>query len=127
MRVNLFNAVYYAERYPDLKAAGLTTEEQLRDHFEQHGAEEGRQCSPLPVNLDLYAASNPDLAAAGLTTKRQLWEHLENFGVGEMRSFSPLIDLKFYQESNPDLASLNSEQLLEHLVTYGIAEERQFS
>ncbi|MBW4495219.1 MAG: pre-peptidase C-terminal domain-containing protein [Oscillatoria princeps RMCB-10] len=127
MSAKLFDARYYADLNPDLKAAGLTTEKQLRDHFDQYGVEEGRQCSPLPVDLDFYAASNPDLKAAGLTTKQQLWDHLEKFGMGEMRKFSPLIDLKFYQESNPDLASLSSEQLVEHLQTYGIAEERQFS
>lgn len=71
-----------------------------------------------------YAGGNPDLIAAGLTTEKQLFNHFQKFGLNEGRGFSPLVDLKFYQSNNPDLANFNNQQLWEHLQSYGIAEGR---
>lgn len=39
----VFDHVFYAAKYPDLAAAGLTTREQLESHWLTHGAKEGRQ------------------------------------------------------------------------------------
>lgn len=41
----VFNAVYYANRYPDLVNAGLTTEQLLFNHFLANGMAEQRQAS----------------------------------------------------------------------------------
>ncbi|MBW4497536.1 MAG: phosphatase PAP2 family protein [Oscillatoria princeps RMCB-10] len=123
MSVQLFDPDFYATGNPDLAAAGITTPQQLLQHFQTQGLSEHRQFSPF-ADLNFYRAKNPDLASL---TNEQLFNHLEQFGVAENRQFSPLIDLNFYRASNPDLAGLNSEQLLKHLQTFGIAEGRAFS
>ncbi|MFB2838861.1 hypothetical protein [Floridanema evergladense] len=74
-----------------------------------------------------YAGGNPDLIAAGLTTEKQLFNHFQEFGLNEGRGFSPLVDLKFYQSNNPDLANFNNQQLWEHLQLNGFFENRNCS
>ena len=46
MSVNLFDSAYYRAANSDLAAAGITTDEQLFDHFLNSGIEEGRPSSP---------------------------------------------------------------------------------
>lgn len=123
MSVQLFDPDFYATGNPDLTAAGITTPQQLLQHFQTKGLSEHRQFSPF-ADLNFYRAKNPDLAGF---TNEQLFNHLEQFGLAEHRQFSPLIDLNFYRASHSDLAGLDSEQLLKHLQTFGIAEGRAFS
>ncbi len=126
MVANLFDANFYRIANPDLAAAGITTDPQLRDHFLQFGANEGRRFSPF-INLAYYRTSNPDLATAGLTTNRQAFEHLEQFGLAEGRRFSVVFNPAFYRSRNPDLpaAGLTSnEQLYEHYRNFGVNEGR---
>lgn len=59
----VFNPTYYASRYPDLKAAGLTTEAQLRSHFVNHGMAEARQGIDT-FNVLAYKNRYADLQAA---------------------------------------------------------------
>lgn len=113
----------YASLYPDLEAAGLTTEQQLLEHLQNVGVAEGRQFS-LFLDLQFYGNSNSDLA--GLNNE-QLLDHLQNFGLAEGRQFSPFVDLDFYRANNTDLAGLSNQQLVEHLRNFGIDEGRQFS
>jgi hypothetical protein len=129
MVANVFDAAFYAAKNQDLGRAGLTTEAQLSQHFQQFGLAEGRAFSPY-VDLKFYASCNPDLAAAGLTSNAQLYEHLTNFGIREKRVISPFVDLGFYDANNTDLAAAgltNGEQLFEHLKQFGAREERRFS
>ena len=56
----IFDAKQYATMYPDLKDAGLTTEDQLWAHFINRGIWEFRQPSSM-FNVDCYASQNPDL------------------------------------------------------------------
>ncbi|MGI2909130.1 proprotein convertase P-domain-containing protein [Tolypothrix sp. VBCCA 56010] len=129
MTINLFDANFYRASNPDLTAAGLTTDAQLFQHFQNFGLNEGRSFS-LFANLSLYRASNPDLATAGINTNRQLLDHLQNFGVLEGRQFSEFVDVNFYLDANPDVAqafSNNREQALQHLNDNGLSEGRLFS
>ncbi|MBW4494515.1 MAG: hypothetical protein KME26_15810 [Oscillatoria princeps RMCB-10] len=129
MAKDLFDVNYYRQVNPDLAAAGLTADQQLRLHFQQFGLNEGRPFSPL-INLNFYRQANPDLKAAGLTTNKQLFEHLQNFGLQEGRKFSPFIDLEYYLEANPDLQQAfkgNLEQAYDHLLLSGLAEQRNLS
>lgn len=59
----VFNAAYYRGRYPDLAAAGLTSDDQLWNHFTMCGIMEARQaCDAFdPVR---YRNTQPDLVAA---------------------------------------------------------------
>lgn len=123
MTVNLFNAAFYQSVNPDLAVAGLTTQEQLFEHFQAFGLREGRAFLPL-VDLNFYRENNADLAAFD---NQQLFEHLQTHGIAEGRTFSRWINLSFYRENNRDLANFNNQQLFEHLQTNGIGEGRRFS
>jgi hypothetical protein len=125
MTINLFNTNLYRSLYPDLAAAGLTTDAQLRSHFLNFGANEGRTFSQF-ISLSYYRSSNLDLGAAGLTTNRQLFEHLENFGAKEARRASIAFNPAFYKSRNQDLVAvgLNDEQLFQHYENFGLSEGR---
>jgi len=127
--IDLFDPSYYAYENPELAAAGIDSDEELRDHFQEYGLQENRQFSPF-VDLDYYRNKYPDFAAAGLTTTAQLLAHLETYGIQENRQFSPFVDWQYYRNLYPDLAAAvltETAQLLEHLQTYGVAENRRFS
>ncbi|MFB2923243.1 C2 family cysteine protease [Aerosakkonema funiforme] len=129
MSIDLFDASYYQAANPDLAKAGITTEAQLRAHFERVGLNEGREFSPF-VNLNVYRASNGDLQAAGLTTNQQLLAHLQNKGVAEGRNFSQFGDINFYLQSNNDVNQFfqgNRELAFQHLRNNGVKEGRLFS
>lgn len=126
MAANLFDANFYRAANPDLAAAGLTTDGQLRSHFDNFGLNEGRRFS-LFADLNFYRASNSDLASFN---NRQLFDHLQNNGVQEGRQFSPFVDLDYYLSFNPDLTQVYSgskEGALDHLQRFGLDEGRQFS
>lgn len=58
-----FDAVYYADRYPDLKAAFGYDQLALLNHFTTCGLSEGRQASPV-FDINYYRTAYPDLIAA---------------------------------------------------------------
>ncbi|HEY9851206.1 MAG TPA: hypothetical protein V6D28_17190 [Leptolyngbyaceae cyanobacterium] len=125
MSVNLFNANLYRSLYPDLARAGLTTDEQLRQHFLTNGVNEGRRFSSY-IDLNYYSLSYPDLHRAGLTTNRQLFEHLENAGANEGRRVGVAFNPNYYRAIYQDLAAagLTNEQLYQHYENNGIKEGR---
>ena len=59
----VFDATYYANRYPDLRAAGLTTSAQLLNHFINNGMKEKRQANDV-FNVDVYRNRYADLRLA---------------------------------------------------------------
>ncbi|MBD2077324.1 PPC domain-containing protein [Phormidium sp. FACHB-592] len=129
MAIDLFDVDAYRAANTDLGAAGLTTDEQLTQHFQNFGVNEGRFFSFF-ANLSVYRSSNPDLVAAGLTSNQQLLGHLQNFGVAEGRRFSQYVDIDFYRNLNGDVNQAyggNRELILEHLSIFGIEEGRWFS
>lgn len=56
----VFNPTFYAAKYPDLAAAGLTTPQQLATHWLNFGIREGRQGSAEFHSIS-YANKNPGL------------------------------------------------------------------
>jgi len=126
MAVDLLDISFYSQANPDLALAGLTTDDQLRNHFFQSGLGEGRQFSPV-VNLNFYRASNPDLTPSILPQNADLYNHLSNYGVAEGRRFSPFYDAGFYKTNNADLGNLDNETVFNHLQSNGINEGRRFS
>ncbi|MFB2836200.1 pre-peptidase C-terminal domain-containing protein [Floridanema evergladense] len=125
MAVNLFDARSYASLNPDLAVAGITSPQQLENHYRTTGINEGRLASPF-VDLRYYGRSNPDLGRAGLTTNTQLLSHLENFGANEGRRSSVTFSPNFYKSVNTDLAAVgfNNEQLYKHFTEIGLSEGR---
>ena len=79
----MFDAAFYAARYPDVAEA----REDLLDHFIRFGGAEGRHPS-LSFNSKWYLTKNPDVAAAGLNPLVHYLEH----GRDEGRRRRSLVD-----------------------------------
>ncbi|MCU0517577.1 MAG: nuclear transport factor 2 family protein [Oscillatoria sp. Prado101] len=125
MAIDLFDAQYYAAQNPDLAAAGIDTEAELRDHFQRYGLLEGRKFSAW-VDLDYYRNSYSDLENFNYA---DLLNHLENNGVREGRRFSQAFELNYYLANNADLNQAfggDEELAFQHLITQGINENRVF-
>ncbi len=56
----VFDATYYANRYPDLKKTYGTNESALRNHFLNFGIHEGRQ-GAVTFNADYYMMCHPEI------------------------------------------------------------------
>ncbi len=122
----LFNATYYANKYPDLKAAYGYNATSLYTHYLQYGIKEGRSASPVfdPVH---YLNHNADLIQAfGRNNYTAAYTHFIQYGYKEYRNSSPYYWGGYYKGRYSDLAALNmsSLQLLQHYIQYGISERR---
>lgn len=67
----VFDATYYANKYPDLKAAFGNNKEALLNHFLRFGVEEGRIAN-TKFNINVYKNSNPDLVKAYSSLKKNI-------------------------------------------------------
>lgn len=141
----VFDAAYYANRYPDLKAAFGNDESVLLQHFIQYGMAEGRQGSS---QFDVYSYKNlyPDLRAAFGNNLKSYYMHYISNGKAEGRKatgvksiqnpittyngvdYSAVYDYNFYIKKYSDLARIYTNDevgLLAHFVNCGMAEGRQ--
>ncbi|MBR6825830.1 MAG: hypothetical protein IKM59_04705, partial [Oscillospiraceae bacterium] len=127
----VFNPEYYAEKYPELKAAYGTDEAQLYNHFVNYGLEEGRCASPY-FDVRFYMNNNGE----------QLREHCHgdynvafahfvkyvsdaNERKNNPKLLSPTFDCAYYGSAYADTKTLTTElALLQHFVTVGEAEGR---
>jgi hypothetical protein len=80
----VFSPEFYGQKYPDLAAHGLTTPEQLSQHWKEFGIKEGRQGSP-EFNSVQYLDGYPDLRKNGVQTPEQALQHYLTHGVAEGR------------------------------------------
>ena len=79
----VFDASFYASRYPDLAAAGMTTEAQLKNHFLQYGMWEKRQSSG---NFDIHVYMKyTDLQTAFGNSYPLYYQHYAQYGKNENR------------------------------------------
>lgn len=88
---SLFDAHFYADKYPDLKNAFGYDQDKLFNHWMTSGINEGRSSS---TNFDLsyYLHSNPDLVAAfGGSNYRQAYNHYIISGHSEGRKTALLL------------------------------------
>lgn len=92
----LFDAVYYAQAYPDVTAEIGTDADALYNHYITHGRAEGRlPAAPAALNQTAadflvfdaiyYAQTYPDVAAAVGTDAGALYNHYINHGRAEGR------------------------------------------
>lgn len=126
----------YLRRYPDLRAAGIDSEDAAVDHWTKYGRAEGRWGgpSPSPGELDWreYLKRYPDLTAMGIDSEVRAVEHWMNCGKGEGRWGGPSpspeeFDWREYLKRCPDLgaAGIDSEaRAVEHWMRSGRAEGR---
>lgn len=141
----VFDAAYYANRYPDLKAAFGGDERALLQHFIQYGMAEGRQGNS---QFDVYSYKNlyPDLRAAFGNNLKSYYMHYISSGKAEGRKatgvntlqkpittyngidYSAVYDYNYYLKKHSDLAKIYTNDdigLLAHFVNCGMSEGRQ--
>ena len=141
----VFDAAYYANRYPDLKAAFGNDESALLQHFIQYGMAEGRQGSS---QFDVYSYKNlyPDLRAAFGNNLKSYYMHYISSGKAEGRKatgvntlqnpittyngidYSAVYDYNYYLKKYSDLAKIYTNDdigLLAQFVNCGMGEGRQ--
>jgi hypothetical protein len=83
--IHLFDWTYYLDKYPDLRANGIHSEQQAIDHWKNKGKNEKRESSRFDwvYYLDKY----PDLRANGIHSQQQAIDHWNNNGKYEERIF----------------------------------------
>ncbi len=110
----LFDADWYARRYPDVAASGLAPFE----HYKTVGVRERRDPHPL-FDVAWYLDQNPELADAGGEPLR----HFIRYGAYNGRNPNPMFDVAWYLAAYPDVtdAGLNP---LHHYITQGAREGR---
>lgn len=81
----IFNADFYADTYPDLKAAFGNDSNLLYNHFVTTGMAEGRQGS-ANFNVLVYKEKNPDLQAVFQDNLTEYYNHFVNGGYLENRT-----------------------------------------
>lgn len=141
----VFDAAYYADRYPDLKTAFGNDDSALLQHFIQYGMAEGRQGSS---QFDVYSYKNlyPDLRAAFGNNLKSYYMHYISSGKSEGRKatgvntlqkpittyngidYSAVYDYNYYLKKHSDLAKIYTNDdigLLAHFVNCGMSEGRQ--
>lgn len=141
----VFDAAYYADRYPDLKTAFGNDDSALLQHFIQYGMAEGRQGSS---RFDVYSYKNlyPDLRAAFGNNLKSYYMHYISSGKSEGRKatgvntlqkpittyngidYSAVYDYNYYLKKHSDLAKIYTNDdigLLAHFVNCGMSEGRQ--
>lgn len=129
MKVNvadMFDAEYYAEQNPDLKAAFGNDFNALLNHYLTFGMKEGRNFTQA-FDLMLYKSMYPDLVAAFGDNWELYVTHYLNFGINEKRDGGGAFDIVSYMANNPDVVDafgFNFAAIKNHYETFGKAEGR---
>jgi hypothetical protein len=90
-----FDRAWYAQRYPDVAAAGIDP----LHHYLNHGVAENRDPNPL-FDASWYLEQNPDVAASQLNPLLHYFE----FGAAELRNPHPRFDATYYVTEHPEAA-----------------------
>ena len=125
----VFNAEYYANKYPDLKGAFGTNEALLLQHFTNCGIKEGRTASPV-FSITYYMEHYKDLKNAFGTDRVKYIQHFLTCGMKEGRQGSSEFNVVSYLYKYPDLRRAfgnNLESYYQHYIKYGQKEGRQIT
>lgn len=123
---DVFSAKYYADKYPDLKAAFGYNEEMLYQHFLDYGLKEGRNMSPI-LDVKEYREKYADLDAAFGDNWDAYVEHFFDYGINENRDTGTNFDVKTYIEAYDDIEAVFGDDysaVVEHFLTFGMEENR---
>ena len=121
-----FNAQFYLNDRPDLKAAGYTLEN-VKDHWEQYGIHEGRQGSKY-FDVRYYLEHYSDLRRIFGSNYQGAYTHYLDYGVSEGRQGSDAFDVSSYVERYTDLKNAFGQDFrsaYQHWIEYGACEGRQ--
>ena len=84
--IHAFDWKLYLDKYPDLRANGIHSNEQALQHWNNHGKKEGRQASVF--DWKLYLDKYPDLRANGIHSNEQALQHWNYNGKHEGRTYT---------------------------------------
>ncbi|NBC31354.1 MAG: peroxidase [Alphaproteobacteria bacterium] len=116
------DAPFYLAANPDVAAAVAAGQLTAGEHFDRHGAAEGRDPNPL-FDTDGYLAGNPDVAAAVDAGLTDAWTHYFTHGWGEGRDPSARFDSSDYMARYPDVAAADVDPM-SHFLAFGADEGR---
>jgi hypothetical protein len=122
-----FDAQFYLNTYPDLKAAFGRDFAAALDHWLTYGLKEGRRGS-FNFDAQFYLNTYPDLKAAFGKDFAAALDHWITYGLKEGRRATKEFDAQFYLATYPDLKAAfgtNYAAALEHWITYGLKEGRR--
>ena len=88
----VFDAVFYSNKYPDLKNAFGSDATKLYNHFQQFGIKEGRQAHPV-FDVQYYLSQNSDLQTAFGKDYAKVIKHYVTTGYKEGRKTAERADL----------------------------------
>ncbi len=127
MKPYIFDPVYYADKYADLKKAFGSDKGKLLDHFIVCGINEGRSASPY-FEITTYINGNADLKSAFGKNNAKAFMHFARYYKNELRATSCIIDAQYYVGAYNDLAAIKTTTAaIDHFKTTGIAEGRRGS
>ena len=130
----VFNATYYLNQYPDLKAAFGSDSAAALKHFVENGIKEGRRAS-VDFDVTIYKDNYPDLQKAFGDDNRLYVDQYLNFGLNEGRRGDIQIlngiavasdGKKYYYDNgkiNTSYTGLASYQGMKYYVLAGIVQE----
>ncbi len=116
----VFDAEYYANRYPDLKTAYGTDEDKLYNHFINYGIEEGRCASPY-FDVKVYMNQNSQkFQEDNKGNYEKAFKHfLSNCKTTSRMKLSALFDASVYASEHTELSSATELALLQHFIANG--------
>lgn len=125
----VFDYIYYADKYPDLKAAFGYNKQKLWEHWATYGKKEARSPSSLYDPI-YYRSKYSDLQRAFGNDFVSLYNHFVKYGISEERQGSPYFSVKIYKANYSDLRRAFGEnsycnvKYLRHWREFGLAEHR---
>ena len=143
---DVFSAVYYAQKYPELLNGGSVDFFKLYKHFLMYGMNEKRQAS-RDFDPNYYIAKNPDLRSLFGDDWSAYYDHFMRIGSSEGRSgtgsdmtrvgtitawkvfdLSPVYDPAYYLSTNPGLSEKVGDDdiaLIKDFVENGMREGKK--
>ncbi len=86
-----FDWMQYLENYPELRKAGIVTEEHALRHYKRHGRYEDRTykkvIAPKGFEWKTYLENYPDILASGIDNEREALLHWATRGAREGRTY----------------------------------------
>lgn len=123
---DLFDAKYYAEKYPDVVAAYGEDADALYEHYTTFGVNEGRKASEL-FDVENYRKQYADLDKAFGDDWGAYVHHYLTFGLKEERDGGGEFDAVSYAKRYPDVYAeygYDVAKLHEHYQVFGTKEGR---
>lgn len=124
----VFNAQFYANKYPDLKKAFGYDSTKLLNHWRTYGINEGRASSEV-LDLGYYLKNNPDLIKVyGSSDYKKAYNHFITWGYKQNRKSSPVFDMAYYKNTYSSVKALpNNIQVIQNFLTTGMNAGRKAS